>query len=1755
MAKTSAVRQFVILLYKGFLLRKYHYIITFVEIVFPIIFTTIPCIILSEMNYFYPGAHFVEPAWVNSTTYLPFDPFYYKPSAGLRGMKTEKALESYCVYKIQKTRGTRRMIGTVFNDFGDKLPASLNYKIRYGAGMYGPSDYISLKYQINGPHSDNDYSNSFFLAWQASIEETFILKKAEEQGKTVNYKVWMQKFPYPVHRDTRWKYSRVNVISWFLCYGYLFFFLNIVSRVTEEKSNRSKEFLKMMGMTDFTYWASTFMNYFIIGFVSMLIITIVYKAPLNFSAVYIRFTDFMVLLIILSLYMASLILFCMLFSMFFNRTMFAAIAFLMVYIISFTLLLIYLFDVEKDSYYFHLSVFSKLTICLFPLGALLSTFHIITFHEAIGEGVQWYNLTELSRNPDINILMILGAMLFSCVLYIIAIWYFDAVWPWQPGMSKPFYFFLTRSYWYSKEPNTDKEMTFVKNNNSSEFFEEEPSGMSPGVVIKNLFKKFRTGFRTKLVVNDLSLNIYQGQITALLGHNGAGKTTIINILTGLYQPTSGTASINGFDILTEATKALRNVGVCLQHDVLYDTLTVEEHLRIYAAMKGVPWTSLDSETTDVLNMLKLTDERTQLACDLSGGVKRKLSIGIAIVGGSKVLLLDEPTSGMDVEARRNVWDALLKIRHSRTIILTTHYMEEADVLGDRIAIMVEGEIQCCGSPMFLKQKFGTGYNLHVVKDINFDLNALISLIKKYIPKVTLGNELEKDISVNLSTNTISKFGDMFEELENCKTELGVISFGVTITTMDDVFWNVSNISEVKHKLLLGRVGKRERLTNFWLREDVFGDSPGIKPHPKVINQFIAVLLKRFHYSKRHWSILITQLAIPLVLMCLCLYIIKFNSQQFKSETGSLKLDIYSVYGATDGFYYFKNPQLSRLAKTLKKVYESNQINVEKVSEPTHYVLDYGKNDISTYLKSFLVGGAIDQYSYETLNLTAWFNGEPYHALPMSLLLMHTALLRNITSSGSISLTNDPFPELRIFVVEDVGEIYRILAIVFVPLAFGFVSASYILLPIYERETKAKLLQMMSGIPAAVYWIAMFYWDVMVHFVVCIVMIIPYAIFVHYAFFGIHSEAIVFQKISGGKALNFILRVKKEMLLILKMKGSTGFCAVLGICALVGVGCASLLKSIQFFLNKYHLIIIDEAVWVFRIFPTFSLASGMSSLYGAAFYNAFCESVPPYDLEFHCNSPTMYSSNPLFKCCKDICENNCHQNKDLIQWDKNSTGPDILFLFIDGIIYFGLVLFMETKAMANLNRIVKYYFQKIRKSVVKVIIREDIVEDSNVREEEERIRNLLETHPGSGREALVVSDLTKVFQNFYAVNHLTFGIHQEECFGLLGVNGAGKTMTFRMLTGECYPSEGNALIQNCSLNENLKKFQSYLGYCPQYDALIDRLTGREMLMLFGRLRGLTGSDLYEKVEKLIRMTDLTKHADKQTQFYSGGNKRKLSVAIAFIGSPPLVLLDEPTAGVDPVSRRKIWNIISQARNDTGAAILLTSHSMEESEALCNRLAIMVNGCFRCLGSIQQLKTKYGQGYIVIIKLKRENRNDYKIINAIKCHVQGNLNRAYLKDAHQGTLQYHVGDPSVTLSHLFKFMSNMKAEFELEDYLIKASSLRSVMSNKFLKLTVETEEEHRSLSHLLEAQGAEIMLKTGRPIKVVLRGLPSCIPIEEIKEELIKERFTVVSITQLFKFQTKSPMPLFYAHIANGPLSEMVYTLTEMFGTKISVERYR
>lgn len=198
------------------------------------------------------------------------------------------------------------------------------------------------------------------------------------------------------------------------------------------------------------------------------------------------------------------------------------------------------------------------------------------------------------------------------------------------------------------------------------------------------------------------MTMYSGQIFALLGHNGAGKTTTISTLTGLLEPTEGTAELDNIDIFENQDYLRKNLGVCPQHNVLFDYLSVREHLELYANFKGIDRLIVNKRVDKMLYEVELVENQNQLAWTLSGGQRRKLSVAIALIGDARVIMLDEPTSGMDTTTRRRFWEMVKQYKQDRIIILTTHYMDEADILGDRICIMAEGNVQCCGSSLFLK---------------------------------------------------------------------------------------------------------------------------------------------------------------------------------------------------------------------------------------------------------------------------------------------------------------------------------------------------------------------------------------------------------------------------------------------------------------------------------------------------------------------------------------------------------------------------------------------------------------------------------------------------------------------------------------------------------------------------------------------------------------------------------------------------------------------------------------------------------------------------------------------------------------------------------------------------------------------------------------------------------------------------------------------------------------------------------------------
>lgn len=247
----------------------------------------------------------------------------------------------------------------------------------------------------------------------------------------------------------------------------------------------------------------------------------------------------------------------------------------------------------------------------------------------------------------------------------------------------------------------------------------------------------------------------------MLGHNGAGKTTTISMLTGLVNSTGGHCEVFGYDLFEDMSNVRQFLGVCPQHDVLFDLLSAEEHLDIFCDFKGVDRKTKKEEIRKMLIDVDVFHSKDIEAKKLSGGNRRKLSVAIALIGGSKLVLLDEPTAGMDLSARRKLWNMLKNYKHNRIIILTTHYMDEADILGDRIGIMTGGKLICLGSSLFLKNRFGVGYNLTMVKKQKEPNTKVGQYLKEKIGDVKKLSEVSSEITYQIPTALSYKFKEFF----------------------------------------------------------------------------------------------------------------------------------------------------------------------------------------------------------------------------------------------------------------------------------------------------------------------------------------------------------------------------------------------------------------------------------------------------------------------------------------------------------------------------------------------------------------------------------------------------------------------------------------------------------------------------------------------------------------------------------------------------------------------------------------------------------------------------------------------------------------------------------------------------------------------------------------------------------------------------------------------------------------------------------
>ncbi|KAK7281814.1 hypothetical protein RIF29_10111 [Crotalaria pallida] len=656
-----------------------------------------------------------------------------------------------------------------------------------------------------------------------------------------SWNVFFKEFPHP---GKPLPLSAVGSIGppFFLAIAMFNFVLQMSSLVTE-KELKLRQAMTMMGLYDSAYWLSWLTWELVIMLMSSLLIVLF---GMMFRFRFFLENSFVVLFVLFFLFELSMTGLAFMLSTFINKSSSATTVGFSIFIIGF---LTQIVATAGIPYAKNFSKTFRTLWSFFPPNPFAKALKVLSDAVATPEdhGVRWSKRGQCPEGEDDCVITINGIykwlLATFCLWFVLAL-YFDNIIPNAMGVRKSIIYFLSPGYWFGKGGQKVKEggicscLTSAPPEEHSapddeDVLEEENTvkqQLAEGVVdahvavqIQGLSKTYpgtmnigccckckRTSPYTAL--KGLWMNFAKDQLLCLLGPNGAGKTTTISCLTGISPVTNGDALIYGHSIRSSTGMAniRKIIGVCPQFDILWDALTGQEHLHLFASIKGLSPTSIDSITEKSLAEVRLTDKTKVRAGSYSGGMKRRLSVAIALIGDPKLVILDEPTTGMDPITRRHVWDIIENAKRGRSIVLTTHSMEEADVLSDRIGIMAKGRLRCIGTSIRLKSRFGSGF----IANISFSGNNVDHNLANGDAIATTHREAVKqffkdrlDVVPNEENNNFLTFviphdrdgilTDFFAELQDREEEFGITDIQLGLTTLEEVFMNIVKQAELE----------------------------------------------------------------------------------------------------------------------------------------------------------------------------------------------------------------------------------------------------------------------------------------------------------------------------------------------------------------------------------------------------------------------------------------------------------------------------------------------------------------------------------------------------------------------------------------------------------------------------------------------------------------------------------------------------------------------------------------------------------------------------------------------------------------------------------------------------------------------------------------------------------------------------------------------------------------------------------------------
>uniref|UniRef100_A0A8C3FTQ2 ATP binding cassette subfamily A member 10 n=1 Tax=Chrysemys picta bellii TaxID=8478 RepID=A0A8C3FTQ2_CHRPI len=581
------------------------------------------------------------------------------------------------------------------------------------------------------------------------------------------------------------------VVCTAVAFSPLIYFMSL--NVAKER-RKFKELMKMMALQDLAFWFSWGLLYAGYILIVAILLTLIMK-----SDEFIYHTSHSVMFFLFYLYGISLMSLAFLLSSLLKKPKLTGIVGFL-FILSFgSLGLAVLYNHVPEPLEWALGLFSPFA---FTAG------FIVHLEDAV-KGVDFSDFLEDSF-PTLAVFFLLA---FDALLYLMLAIYFDKVLPDKYGMHHSRLFFLKPSYWFKKRKNCVNNDILDHEEYSDQVFNDHVEKVPPEFRgkeairygINNIKKTYKDKDKIVNALRGLLLNVYEGQITALLGHSGAGKSTLLNILSGLCPPSEGSAMIYKYKVseMEDLEEIRKIIGVCPQFNIQFEVLTVKENLRIFAKIKGIRLKEVEQEVQNVLTMLKIKDIQDCQASNLSGGQKRKLTLGIALLGDPQVLILDEPTAGLDLSSRYHVWSLLKEHKANRVTLFSTQLTDEADIIADRKAFISHGRLKCVGSSLFLKRKWGIGYHLSLHINDSCDSAKMTSLVQQHIPNAKLSGQSHEELIYMLPFENVDKFPELFCDLDThvCQE---ILSYGISMTTLADVFLTL------EEEAAIDQAGKKEQ---------------------------------------------------------------------------------------------------------------------------------------------------------------------------------------------------------------------------------------------------------------------------------------------------------------------------------------------------------------------------------------------------------------------------------------------------------------------------------------------------------------------------------------------------------------------------------------------------------------------------------------------------------------------------------------------------------------------------------------------------------------------------------------------------------------------------------------------------------------------------------------------------------------------------------------------------------------------------------